>query len=171
MTGSLGASSVNRAVVQWVKSDVPADVSVIHVTGRRDATWVSEATSELGEFYRAVDFADDMPALWAAADLAICRSGATTVAELIACAIPSILVPLPGAPGDHQTHNARSLAEVGGATVIADSELSAPVLSLAVSAWLGQPERLESARRALRGLHRGGAAGRIAAVICGVARG
>ena len=74
--------------------------------------------------YNAVPYEERMPEVFAAADLAVCRAGASSVAELAAVGLPSVLVPLPGAPGDHQTANATALARVGGAEIIADADLT-----------------------------------------------
>jgi len=169
MTGSLGARSVNRAVASWVMSGLPDDLTIVHVTGRRDASEIDAQTRGVGENYRRIDFADDMPLLWQAADVAVCRAGATTVAELVAIALPSVLVPLPGAPGDHQTHNARALADVGGAVVIADVDVTSARIRDAVLAWLNDSAASESAETGLRRLHHRGAASSIATVVREVA--
>ena len=169
MTGSLGARSVNMAVAQWVNAGLPEGLTLLHVTGRRDASEVAAATATAGGNYRRIDFADNMPALWQAADVAICRSGATTVAELVAISLPAVLVPLPGAPGDHQTHNATALARVGGAVVIADRDVNGDTLSTALSPWLTNPYALAQAEDGLHQLRHPGAASAIAAVIREVA--
>ena len=67
-------------------------------------------------------YEDDMPTVYAAADLIVCRSGASTVAELAVAGVPSVLVPLPHAPGDHQTANARAMVDAGGALLLADAD-------------------------------------------------
>lgn len=133
MTGSLGASSVNRAVSElarrWRTRD---DLTLIHVTGRRDYEEVLASRPTPGDLdYRIVEFAD-MSRLWVLCDLAVCRAGATTVAELTALGIASVLVPLPGAPGDHQSKNAAALAEAGAARVLADRDCTASSLGALV---------------------------------------
>ena len=122
MTGSLGAAQVNRAVVDLARRwRERTDLTLVHVTGRRDYEWVTSQRPEVtGLDYRVIEFAE-MATWWAVADLAICRAGATTVAELTILSLPAILIPLPGAPGDHQGYNARALAAVGAATVLADA--------------------------------------------------
>lgn len=128
-SGSLGARSVNRAVIDLVgRMADRRDVYVRHVIGRRD--WGSEhaprpATSDGGLVYDAVEYEEDTPRWMAAADLFIGRSGASTVAELAVVGLPSILVPLPIAPRDAQRANAELLVGVGGACVVLDAELSA----------------------------------------------
>ena len=70
-----------------------------------------------------------MDLVYAAADVAVCRAGASTVAELAAVGLGAILIPLPGAPGDHQTANAVALVSAGAARLIADAELTGPLLA------------------------------------------
>jgi UDP-N-acetylglucosamine--N-acetylmuramyl-(pentapeptide) pyrophosphoryl-undecaprenol N-acetylglucosamine transferase len=85
--------------------------------------------------YQQVPFEDRMDLLLSAADVAVQRAGASTVAELTVAGLPAILVPLPGAPGDHQTANARRLAAAGAAVLIPDGEFDAARLE-------GELERL-----------------------------
>ena len=131
-SGSLGARSVNRAVralaETWADRD---DVVLYHVVGRRDfAEFEDHPPAVLaGRLrYRTVEYEDRMPELLVAADIAICRAGASTTAELAVAGVPSILVPLPGAPRDHQTANTAELVAAGGALLLADADLSADAL-------------------------------------------
>jgi len=135
MTGSLGAGSVNRAVVALAERwDAREDLTLVHITGRRDEAWVRrEAPVTTGLDYRIEAFGD-MVTWWAVADVAICRAGATTVAELSLLHLPAVVVPLPGAPGDHQTANARALVEQGSAVLLRDGDVSADTLAPAVTA-------------------------------------
>ncbi|MDE3007732.1 MAG: UDP-N-acetylglucosamine--N-acetylmuramyl-(pentapeptide) pyrophosphoryl-undecaprenol N-acetylglucosamine transferase [Acidobacteriota bacterium] len=130
MTGSLGSLRVNRAVSDLARRwSARTDVTLWHVTGRRDFDEVRAATPKLeGLDYRVEAFAD-MSILWAVADLAVCRAGAITVGELTTLAIPSVLVPLPGAPGDHQAHNARRMSDVGAAVVLPDERCTGEALA------------------------------------------
>ena len=89
-----------------------------------------------------VEFEHDMASVYAASDLVLCRAGASTVAELAVAGVPAILVPLPGAPGDHQTANARTLAQSDAARVVPDSELDGERLRSEVDALLGDERRL-----------------------------
>ena len=151
MTGSLGAARVNRAVVElarrWRDRD---DLCLVHVTGRRDFQMVCDARLEAGALdYRVIDFAD-MTTWWAVADVAVCRAGAMTVAELTVLGLPAVLVPLPGAPGDHQGHNARSLAAAGAAVVVDDGDCDAEVLDDRVSTLLAEPRWSEAAAACVR---------------------
>ena len=131
MTGSLGSTRVNLAVRelarQWADR---GDRAILHVTGRRDYDeFLGTSPMTSGLDYRVSAFGD-MVELWGVADVAVCRAGAITVAELTALAIPSVLVPLPGAPNDHQTKNALAVAAAGGARVLRDDECSGEGLAL-----------------------------------------
>lgn len=158
MTGSLGASTVNIAVSGLARLwSARTDRTIIHVTGRRDFTTVSESRPETsGLDYRIIPFGD-MTELWAVCDVAVCRAGASTIAELTALGIASVLVPLPGAPGDHQTKNAEALARAGGARLIVDRECSAQVLANILDEVMNTPDLAAMTRAASSLGHRDGA--------------
>ena len=92
----------------------------------------------------------DMPLVMAAADLVLCRAGASTIAELTAIARPAVLVPSPNVVADHQTKNARVLANAGGAVLLPESESSGEKLHALVGQLLNEPDRRERMGRALR---------------------
>lgn len=134
--GSRGARSINRAVVAALPTLAadPAPPRIVHQTGVDDeaevrAAFVQHYPAGLWEV-RA--FVDDMADRLAAADLAVCRAGATTLSELAAAGRPALLVPYPHAADDHQTHNAQAVADAGGATVIADHDLEGEALGEAI---------------------------------------
>ncbi len=112
-----------------------------------------------------MEYEPDLPTLLAAADLVLCRSGATSIAEITVLGVPSVLVPLPGAPGDHQTANARHLVEAGGALLLPDDELDGPALAELLGPLLGDPERLGTMATAARTAGRPEAADRLADLI------
>ena len=145
--GSLGALRINEATLAMAASWAGRqDRCVYHVVGRRDWPEMSSRASALRvehEGYRAVEYEDRMPTLFAAADLAVCRAGATSVAELAVVGLPAVLVPLPGAPGDHQTANARWLAGAGAAVCLSDDRCTGPQLADEVDRLLADPDRLE----------------------------
>ncbi len=148
MTGSLGSHRVNSAVSHlaglWRER---SDVTIVHVSGRRDFDEVCSNAPPSGELdYRIVAFGD-MAKLWGYCDLAICRAGAITIAELTALGIPSILVPLPGAPGDHQTKNAESLVAVGAARMLPDDQCEPSRLASLIDE-VGQAPTLAAMSRA-----------------------
>jgi UDP-N-acetylglucosamine--N-acetylmuramyl-(pentapeptide) pyrophosphoryl-undecaprenol N-acetylglucosamine transferase len=97
-------------------------------------------------------FLDDVAERMAAASLVLCRSGASTVAELCAAGRPSILVPFPFSAGDHQTANARALCAAGAAEMTADAELTAATLAAAIEDAMQAPHVLAQRARAARRL-------------------
>jgi len=160
--GSLGARRINEAVVaataDWTRRD---DLAVRHVAGTRDHAQLAECLAGLDSGslqHRLVEYEDDMPTVYAAADVVLCRAGASSVAELAVAGVPSILVPLPGAPGDHQTANARALLDAGAAVLVADAELDAARVRAEVDALAADPVRREAMRRAAQRLARPDAA-------------
>jgi UDP-N-acetylglucosamine--N-acetylmuramyl-(pentapeptide) pyrophosphoryl-undecaprenol N-acetylglucosamine transferase len=103
-----------------------------------------------------------MDLAYAAADLVVARAGATTVAELAALGVPSILVPWPLAAEDHQTANARALEKVGGALVIAESQFDAPRLAAEIDRLRDDTAAREAMSTGARSVGRRGAAAAIA---------
>ena len=167
--GSLGASLIYLALLsapeRWAGRD---DLAVRHVVGRRDWKMVQDAVPPLpdaGVAYEAVEYEDRMDLLLAAADVAVCRAGATTVAELAVVGLPAVLVPLPGAPGDHQTANARHLADAGAAVLVPDAELDGARLAGEVEALLASPDRLAAMSEAAAAVARRDAAQQVAALV------
>jgi UDP-N-acetylglucosamine:LPS N-acetylglucosamine transferase len=176
------------------------DRAVYHVTGRRDyasfahvsgtapdpgtgtgavagagAGVVAEAVAKdegdgPGLRYRVVPFEDRMPDFYNAADVCVVRAGAMTVAELLAAGVPSILVPLPGAPRGHQTRNAEALVGMGAAVLIPDRECDGRRLALELDALLADPERLRAMREAARENGHPDAAARVAELVDAHAR-
>lgn len=172
--GSLGARTINEAVAGaaglWRGRE---DLHVRHIAGRRHYEDLSRRMSsglERLEAYDLVAYEDDMATVYAAADLVVSRAGATTVAELAAAGVPAVLVPLPGAPGDHQTANARRLASAGGAAVVRDCELDAARLAAEVDALLADSGRLHCMGRAARSLSRPDAARAVVDLVASCAR-
>jgi UDP-N-acetylglucosamine:LPS N-acetylglucosamine transferase len=173
--GSLGARRINRAAIDLVRGWADrSDVAVYHVIGARD--WPAEsarlpASREGGLDYRAVEYEQHMPLVLAAADLVVARAGGTTLAELTVLGRPSLLVPLPIAPDDHQMVGARRLEAEGAAVVIPDRELTGDRLAREVGALFGAPDRLAAMASAAARLGRPDAAERVADVVEASARG
>lgn len=135
--GSQGAKALNE-IVPKALALMPAAQrpQVRHQAGRTLAV-AQAAYAEDASVHASVEaFITDMPAAYAAADLVICRSGASTIAELSAAGCASLLVPFPFAVDDHQTANARYLADAGAALLIAEKELSAERLAIELKALL-----------------------------------
>lgn len=159
--GSLGARRINGAVAalagRWSERET---TSIYHVAGRRDFTQfalkqppLAGEGGERGKLdYRVVPFEERMPDLYRAADLCVCRAGAITVAELLLAGVPALLVPLPGAPRDHQTRNAEALVAVGAAVLVPDAECDGERLAREIENLLGDADRLAAMGAAGRGL-------------------
>lgn len=164
--GSLGARRINETVIDLVAERPPA-AHVRHVIGRRDWPAMSDRAHYLGEVadYEAVEYEHDMASTLVRSHVAVCRSGASTVAELAATGTPAVLVPLPGAPGDHQTANARGLESVGAARVVTDTDLSPSTLGALIGELLGDPDGLATMARAARSFARPDAADRVADLV------
>ena len=168
ITGSLGARSVNEAVLGLAERWRGRDVTIYHVTGRRDfddlsARWIPAESDVLD--YRQVAFEQRVPVLFQAADVAITRAGALTVAELAMAALPAVLVPLPGAPGDHQTLNGRALAGAEGGIVLPDAQVSPARLADLVGGLLDTPDRRVAMAEQAHSLAHADAAAAVAEVV------
>jgi UDP-N-acetylglucosamine--N-acetylmuramyl-(pentapeptide) pyrophosphoryl-undecaprenol N-acetylglucosamine transferase len=174
--GSQGARTVNNAALglydRWRDR---ADVSVHHVCG---PTHVEESAGRLEALrrpedsldYELVAYEDDMAGLLERVAVVVGRAGASTVAELTAAGVPSVLVPLPGSPGDHQTRNALTLVDAGAALLVADPECDAERLDADLTPLLADPSRLASMGESARTLGRPDAADRLADLVEEVAR-
>ena len=123
--GSLGAAALNETVPQALaRLDPAARPIVVHQAGERQIEALRAAYARVQVEGELRPFIDDMAAAYADADLVICRAGALTVAELAAAGVASLLVPFPHAVDDHQTGNARFLADRGAAYLLPQTELS-----------------------------------------------
>ncbi len=149
--GSQGSRRLNETAVEasryWRAAGVAAP-HVIHQTGRNDFEWVRDSYRELGFDAETASFYDDAPALYARADLVICRAGASTIAELCAAGKASILIPFPYAADNHQFVNARAPAQAGGALVVEDGEWTGAKMVQMVNHLRSRPadlKRMESA--------------------------
>ena len=167
MTGSLGSTRVNTAVSdlaqRWADR---SDRTIIHVTGRRDYDQVRAARPSTTRLdYRVLEFGD-MAALWTLCDVAVCRAGSATMAELAALAIPAVLVPLPGM-GDHQAHNASDVVRAGGARLIEDARCDGQTLGRVLDEIM-TPETLNAMAQVTGTFGRLDAAGAIATIVCEV---
>jgi UDP-N-acetylglucosamine--N-acetylmuramyl-(pentapeptide) pyrophosphoryl-undecaprenol N-acetylglucosamine transferase len=144
--GSQGALAINRVVAGWLDAGGPREAALIWVTGR--ATHEEFARFHAPPGIRVIDFLDPMADAYAVADLVVSRAGMITVAELCAWGLPSVLIPLPTAAADHQSHNARVLAGTGASHLLPQSELTVERLADVVSALL----RDEGRRKQMAGL-------------------
>lgn len=162
--GSRGARAINQTIVKMLPlmRDWEQKLEILHQTGEEDFIEVQQAYSAAGfDPQQVVPFIDDMAAAYSAASLVICRSGATTLAELTVCGRAAILIPFPHAAGDHQTANAKALDDVGAAILLPQDELTPERLALLVKELLEEKKALHSMAEKARLLALPGAAGRI----------
>lgn len=129
MGGSLAAHSLNAALADAAPqlARMP-DLHVIHLAGEVDRARMAAVYRAAGLSAEVYGYCDDMAEVYRRCDLALCRAGATTVAELCACGIGALYVPLPWAADDHQTANARAVARVGGAVLLPQALCTAAAL-------------------------------------------
>lgn len=156
--GSQGARALNEAMVGALQRVAagefpgrPEGLQLLWATGPRHLESIEARLADLGVdgWVRTTGYIEEMPKALAAADLAVSRAGAMATAELLAWGIPALLVPLPTAAADHQTHNARSLAEAGAAVWVKESELTPERLWSELGMLAGDDERRgEMAERA-----------------------
>ena len=144
--GSLGAQALNEALPKAL-AVLSEDVRVVHQAGEKHLQALEQNYRSAGVQGELVAFIDDMARRYAEADLVICRAGAVTVAELSAAGLASVLVPFPHAVDDHQTANARFLADQGAAVLLPQTELTPEKLASLLGS-LDRPRLLEMARKA-----------------------
>jgi len=152
--GSQGAKAINRAVMDsfpLLHSALP-EVQIIHQTGERDLTEVQAAVQRSQVPAEVSAFIIDMSGAFARADLLLCRSGASTVAEVTAAGKPAIFVPFPRAADDHQMRNARALEQEGAAVVLPESELTPAKLAETVGGLFADRAKLKAMSEATRRL-------------------
>ena len=169
--GSQGAHAINEAMVRCLpelRRQAPG-IHIIHQTGERDYNDALVAYKSVGESADVFKFIEDMPAAFARADLVVCRSGASTVAEISAAGKPAIFVPFPRAADDHQRVNAEALARSGAAVVVEESKLEGVWLAETIAALLGDSSRLARMSAAAREMSHPNAARDIAAMAARVA--
>jgi UDP-N-acetylglucosamine--N-acetylmuramyl-(pentapeptide) pyrophosphoryl-undecaprenol N-acetylglucosamine transferase len=157
--GSQGARPLNDAIASLLDAGLPPGLFLIWATGKG---WYDGYTKYESASVRVRPYLAPIQSAYAAADLALTRAGALTVAELCAWGIPSILVPLPTAAADHQRANARALESAGAAIALEQSALSATRLGAAITDLMTAPNKLSSMAEAATARARPDAAERIA---------
>jgi UDP-N-acetylglucosamine--N-acetylmuramyl-(pentapeptide) pyrophosphoryl-undecaprenol N-acetylglucosamine transferase len=140
--GSQGARQINDAMIEAAPHLDRSSFEIFHQTGEADRDRVAGAYAAAGVAARVVAFERDMPARYAESDLALCRSGALTVAELAMAGLPALLVPYPHAADDHQSANASAMASAGAAIVLPSRPLTAGDLLRALADLAAHPEQL-----------------------------
>jgi UDP-N-acetylglucosamine--N-acetylmuramyl-(pentapeptide) pyrophosphoryl-undecaprenol N-acetylglucosamine transferase len=150
--GSQGALRLNSVVPQALSRVAPEKrPEVRHQTGERGLDAARAAYAEARIEADVMPFIDDMAAAYAWADLAVCRAGAMTVAELQAAGLGAIFVPLAAASDDHQTKNAEVMVKAGAAQIIQESDLTPERLGEAIARLIGDRAHLLKMAEAARG--------------------
>ncbi|HEU0132250.1 MAG TPA: undecaprenyldiphospho-muramoylpentapeptide beta-N-acetylglucosaminyltransferase [Mycobacteriales bacterium] len=172
--GSQGARRINQAVTAAAPTLAASGVQVLHATGAKNAEDVRRALAEGGLSgeappYVAVPYVDRMELAYAACDLALCRSGAMTVAELTAVGLPAVFVPLPIGNGE-QRLNAVGVVAAGGGLMVDDHDLTDYWVNANVLPLLRDPDRLAGMSAAAASCGRPDAAGTLADMVEAVAR-
>ena len=165
--GSQGAKALNDAVAAWCSRGLPDGVALIWATGRAQAAAYLQHESPM---VRVRAYLSPISEGYAAADIAVTRAGAMSIAELCAWGIPTVLVPLPTAAQDHQAHNASAVAASGAAIHLPQTQLSAERLESIVNERRAHPERLDSMRIAAQARAKPNAAVEIADALVRVIR-
>jgi len=164
--GSQGAHAINVAIAGALPSlaEKLPRIHVILQTGEKDFEDVEATAASIGISAEVSSFLNDMPRAFACADLLLCRSGASTVAEVAAAGKAAIFIPLPTAADDHQHQNAKTFADAGAARLLPQSELTADRLTEEIVSLLGNPAVLTQMGAAARSFARPNSASQIAAM-------
>jgi UDP-N-acetylglucosamine--N-acetylmuramyl-(pentapeptide) pyrophosphoryl-undecaprenol N-acetylglucosamine transferase len=164
--GSQGALRLNRAAAGACRLLAGRqDLQVLLISGPAHEDAVRAGLSARGPLnVRVAGFVERMDLVYAVADLMVARAGATSVAEISVCGLPALLVPYPHATGRHQEANARALERAGGASVVADRDLTPQLLAERIEALIDHRERLDVMARASASFGRPGAASALASL-------
>ena len=170
--GSQGAHRLNEAVLGALPllSDLHQHLRVVHQTGEHDYPTVRKTYDEEGYPGVARAYIRDMASQYAAADLVVCRAGATSIAELTATGRPAILVPFPFSANQHQDRNAETMASAGAAEVVHDSRLSGDLLAARIRHYWTHPVEVTAMAARSLALGRPDAATRVAHLCLGLCR-
>lgn len=167
--GSQGARALNDAVVDALPALLESEplMQVIHQVGDKNLTEVKDRAQKhlQNQRYHLRAYFEDLAVGYAASDLAVCRAGAMTIAELAVTQTPAIFIPFPFAAQDHQTHNAQYVQGLGAAEMIVQSELTADRLSAQILSMVNDTTKLRSMRASMQALGKPQAAAQLAAQI------
>ena len=156
--GSLGAEAMNRRMVDFIAKECYEGAPCRHIHGAgRDFAWMQEELLRRGlklgdNGVELREYIYDMPLVMAAADVVLCRAGASTISELTAIAKPSILVPSPNVTANHQEKNARVLADQGAAVLLLEKDCQGDALYEQADGLLRDRPRREEMVRALNSM-------------------
>ncbi len=176
--GSLGAREMNKHIAEFFKLECKNDAwQHIHATGQFGYKWMPDYVREQGvdlKEHKNIDMRDyitDMPRVMAAADLIMCRGGASTLSEITALGKPAIIVPSPNVSANHQEKNARELEKVGGAVVVLEKDCSGELLYKTAEDILKDGESLKKMSASLNSIAILDATQRIYSELCKLCKG
>ena len=171
--GSQGAKAINTAFLDALEylADIRDSIRIIHQTGDADYITVKETYERKGIKADVYRFIDDMAEAYSQADMVICRAGATSIAEITALGIASILIPYPFAANNHQEINAGCLADKGAAIMMRQGEIIGDALAVLIERFYKTPDELKKIRENAKALGRPNAAKEIAESITRLIRG
>ena len=170
MGGSLGATSINSLAIELLATFRDHNIAITHQCGQKDLARVQEAYKSHGFSKDEINnilfaFINDMAPCYIQADLALCRAGATSIAELTATSTPAILIPFPHAANDHQTENARSLEKHKAALLFSENELKNINMTKIITDLLADKQKLENMGKASYELSRVDAAEKVSHIL------
>lgn len=174
--GSQGARRINETVSAAYDRWRGSSLQVLHLAGPGKAEATARAVqAQLREgdtlLYKVLGYTDEMELAYACSDLALCRAGASTIAELASAGLPAILVPLPVSLDDDQRRNAEAVVRAGGGTMVLDAHLTPELVARTVEEMLRDRDALESMARAIHRMARPDAAERFARLVLEAASG
>jgi len=167
--GSQGAASLNQALLDALPR-LSNDIQIIWQTGEPGYEQIQAECQKFSHQIFVKPFFYNMAAAYAAADLAFCRAGAITIAELVQVAVPAIFVPLPHAAEGHQEKNARVLVEADAADMILQPDLTGELLKEKIEQIIFDTNKLDQFKQSLKKFHHPDAAGQIAARVIQLAK-
>ncbi|MBJ6802093.1 undecaprenyldiphospho-muramoylpentapeptide beta-N-acetylglucosaminyltransferase [Geomonas propionica] len=152
--GSAGAQRINSAMLEAIPhlGEVKSKLRITHQTGEKDVARVREGYQAQGVQAQVLSFIDNMSAAYGAADLVLCRAGATTIAEVTACGKGCIFIPYPFAADDHQKKNAESLVKRDAGRMILEEDLTGEHLAAEILNLMNHPEQVAELEKNARSL-------------------
>lgn len=162
--GSGGAASLNQSLPDALSGleELGEQVRVRHQCGRGRTDELDGRYDDFAGDVEVTEFIDDMASAYRWCDLLVCRAGASTIAEVLVLGIPAVYVPFPGAADDHQTKNAREIAEAGAGVTLPDDEIGSPRATRLLAGLIRNPVSLENLSRKARSMGRPDAARKVA---------
>lgn len=170
MGGSRGARFLNECGPAAASMLPPERFQWVHIAGEEDYGRVGRRYGEIGVPHYCTPFTGEIEIPYAASDMAVCRAGATTIAELATCGLPALFIPYPHAVGSHQSLNAGYLAERGAALVLEQDAARPDMVASIISGLEAGRDKLAGMGRSLKGIFEGDASRKLAEVVLSLAK-